>query len=299
VDFFAEGLKKTGSFLIRNFSRDGYYGATMKPFVKNLVAKASIASSGWIVLFCCVLLASRLSAQDASLTNVMAEAESHEKKGETELALKGYLDADKIAPNNSEINCRLAKMYCDSMIGKDKAGMKEMAAKALECALNGEKADPNSPKAHVCVAVCYAKNFPFIDSQTKVNYSRAIKQEAEKAIEVDPKFDLAYHMLGRWNFEVSNMNFFVKSLVRIAYGGLPTASKKMAIDNFKKAVELMPNRIVNHLQLARMYHVTDQENLVSDELKKCVDLTPVDMDDKNSQDIAKKLLAGAKWPDDI
>jgi hypothetical protein len=106
-------------------------------------------------------------------------------------------------------------------------------------------------------------------------------------------------MLGRWNFEVSNMNFFVKSLVRIAYGGLPKASKAMAIDNFKKAVELMPGRVVNHLQLARLYHVTDKETLVPDELKKCVALDPIDMDDRNAQDVARKILAGGKWPEDF
>ncbi len=244
-------------------------------------------------------LALRAPAQEASLTNVMAAAELHEKNGETADALKGYLEADKLSPNTAEIQCRLAKMYCDSMDGKDKAGQKEMAAKALECALNAVKADPNSPKAHVCVAVCYAKNFPFIDSQTKVNYSRQIKLEAEKAIEVDPKFDLAYHMLGRWNYEVSNMNFLVKGMIRLAYGGLPKASKEAAIDNFKKAVELMPSRVINHLQLARMYHLTDQEKLVPDELKKCTTLTPIDMDDKNAQDLAKKILGGEKWPEVI
>jgi Tfp pilus assembly protein PilF len=95
------------------------------------------------------------------------------------------------------------------------------------------------------------------------------------------------------------MNFFVKGLVRIAYGGLPKASKAMAIDNFKKAIELTPGRIVNHLQLARMYHVTDEEKLVPDELKKCDSLEPMDMDDKNAQDVARKILAGGKWPEDF
>jgi tetratricopeptide (TPR) repeat protein len=270
----------------------------MNLFMKRWIAPRGVGI-GAVVLFGCVWLAFQAPAQEASLTNVMAAAEAHENKGETAEALKGYLDADKLSPNNSEILCRLAKMYCDSMTGLDKAGQKTNAEMALECALNAEKADPKNPKAHCCVAVCYAKNFPFSDSQTKVNYSRQIKLEAEKAIEVDPNFDLAYHMLGRWNFEVSNMNFFVKGLVKIAYGGLPKASKAAAIENFKKAVELKPTRVINHLQLARMYHITDQEKLVPDELKTCVALAPIDMDDKNAQGIAKNVLAGQKWPEEF
>jgi tetratricopeptide (TPR) repeat protein len=247
-----------------------------------------------------ISLTGRLSAQDLSVSNLLSTGELHEKNGETPDALKAYEAADKLSPNNTDILDRLAKMYCDSMqTAPDKATKKALAEKALACALSGLKVSPESPKAHVCVAVCYAKNFPFSDNQTKVNYSREVKAEAEKAIALDPKYDIAYHMLGRWNYEVANMNFFVKTLVRIAYGGLPKASNQMAIDNFKKAIELAPDRIIHHLQLARMYHITSQEPLVPDELKKSAALTPVDKDDKASQDIAKKILAGGSWPEGI
>jgi hypothetical protein len=34
-------------------------------------------------------------------------------------------------------------------------------------------------------------------------------------------------------------------------------------------------------------------------LKKCAALTPLDMDDKDAQRIAKKISETGKWPDDI
>jgi len=263
-------------------------------------AGACALTGGWLLLLTNLAAPLSVKAQDASWTNLVAEGEFHEKEGDTPAALKSYQEADRLSPDNADILCRLAKQYCDSIrLAKTKAEKKDLAQKALDCGLRAVKAAPQSPKAHCCLAVCYAKNFPYSDNQTKVDYSRQIKAEAEKAIEIDPKFDLAYHMLGRWNFEVSNMNFFVKSMVKIAYGGLPKASKKQAIDNFKQAVELMPNRIINHLQLARLYHVTDQETMVAPELQQCAALTPIDMDDKDGQDLAKKILAGAKWPEDF
>jgi tetratricopeptide (TPR) repeat protein len=253
----------------------------------------------WVVLFCCALLSWRCVADSLSVSNLLATGDLHDQQGETQAAIKAFLDADELAPNNAEILVRLAKQYCDCMHGVTKAEAKNFAGKALDCSLKAVKADPQNPKAHVCAAVCYAKNFPYLDNQTRVDYSRQIKAEAEKAIMLDPTFDLAYHMLGRWHFEVSNMNIFVKGLVRIAYGGLPKASREMAIQNFKKAVALLPNRIINHLQLARCYHTTGREDLTQTELKQCGLLIPLDKDDKDAQDIAKKVLQSGKWPQDF
>lgn len=254
-----------------------------------------------MLLWCgMALLACRTAFAQSPVTNLFAIGRAHEDRGETDAALKSYLEASQLAPTNAEILVHLAKMYCDEMhTATNQAGAKAFAEKALDCGLQAVKSEPLSPEAHVCVAVCYAKQFPFSDNQTKINYSRQIKIEAEKGIELDPKYDLAYHMLGRWNYEVSSMNFFVKGLVKIAYGGLPKASRDAAITDFKKAIELAPNRIIHHLQLARMYHVTGKDDLVKSELEKCAALSPFDKDDKDAQAIAAKISKDGHWPDEF
>jgi Tfp pilus assembly protein PilF len=103
-------------------------------------------------------------------------------------------------------------------------------------------------------------------------------------------------MLGRWNYEVANMNIFMTGLLKLVYGGLPHASNQAAVDNFKKAVALAPNRIIHHLQLAHVYHETKQEKLCAAELAQCRDLKPTDLDDEDAQRIAIKILATGKWP---
>jgi tetratricopeptide (TPR) repeat protein len=252
-------------------------------------------------LFCCgMFFGVSCLAKDSSVSNLVAQAEHEQNSGDTPAALKTYLEADHLSPNNSVVLCGLARQYCDLMPAtKGETAKKHLIAQALDCSLRAIKADPKSPEALVSAAICYAKSFPFLDNQTKVNYSRLIKSDSEKAIALDPKFDLAYHMLGRWEFEVSNMNFIVRGLVRIAYGGLPKASKELSIQDFKKAIELNPGRIINHLQLARLYHVTGQENLVGPELQKCVTLKALNLDDQRAQRMAKKILGGEKWPEDF
>lgn len=95
------------------------------------------------------------------------------------------------------------------------------------------------------------------------------------------------------------MNLFLTALVKLVYGGLPAASNEVAIQNFKKAIELAPNRIIHHLQLAYMYDITHQKNLMTDELKKCATFAPFDMDDDDAQKIAAKVLQTGKWPSEF
>jgi Tfp pilus assembly protein PilF len=84
--------------------------------------------------------------------------------------------------------------------------------------------------------------------------------------------------------------------VKLVYGGLPDASNEQAVANFKKAIELAPGRVIHHLQLAHVYHLTGQKALALAELKICQGLTPLDLDDTDAQRIANKVLTTGSWP---
>ncbi len=265
------------------------------------VARLSIAARlfrGTPLLLCCLLFqVAPLRAQDSSLTNLIGRGDILTGKHDTRAALQLYLQAAGLSPSNAEIQIKLAGAYCDLMhLAKSKTEKETLAAQALACGRQAAADDPQSAIAHVCLSVCYAKNFPYSDIHTRVKYSRQIKAEAEEAAALDPKFDLAYHMLGRWNCEVANMNLLSRGLVRIVYGGLPKASNELAIQNFKKAIELAPNRIIHHLQLAHVYDITGQKTAMLNELKACAAFSPCDMDDSDAQRIAAKVLEAGKWP---
>jgi Tfp pilus assembly protein PilF len=78
--------------------------------------------------------------------------------------------------------------------------------------------------------------------------------------------------------------------VKLIYGGLPQASNEEAIKNYRKAIELAPNRIIHHLALAEVYEATDEKKLAVAELEKCRTLKPVDRDDAQAQKDAAALL---------
>jgi tetratricopeptide (TPR) repeat protein len=230
---------------------------------------------------------------------LLAEGDAHDARRESKEAVECYLAADALSSNNAEVLWRISKQYCNMMLdGVSKKDRETLVSRALGYATRAVEADSTNAKAHLALAICYGKKLPFCDNATKINYSKLIKAEAEKAIQLDPKNDLGYHMLGRWNFEVASMGFFTKEMIRMAYGGLPPASHQNAVDCYQKAIALAPGRIIHHFSLAKAYRALGKTRDWNSELELCLKLTPTDKDDAAVQAdavrILKKSSRGAK-----
>ena len=242
-------------------------------------------------LFLFLLLACSARAENLSFSNLLAQGGVFEQSGNVAEAFKFYSQAEPLTTNSVDL-CGLTKHYCDLMHDAGSPTLeKALAEKALACAFSAVKADPKSATAHLCVAVSYVKNFPYADNKTKVSWSKKIKTECETAITLDPQQDVSFYLLGRWHFDVANMNFLIKGLVKIIYGGLPPASNAAAIENFKHAIALNPNRIIHHVELAKVYAAIGEKKLAVAEWEKCGVLKPIDRDDAAAQKEAEQQLA--------
>ena len=238
------------------------------------------------------LLVLTVRADDVAFTNALAQAMLAGQQTNWPGALKEMAAGESLAGTNCARLCLATKYYCDLMhlAGAD-SRQQSLAELALGTAQRAEQADARSATAHLCVAVCYVKNFPYAPNARKVVWSRAIKSECETAIALDPKQDVGYYLLGRWEFGVANMNFFIKGLVRLVYGGLPAASNDEAIRDFQKAIARAPRRIIHHAELAKVYAATGEFKLARVEWETCVALKPVDADDADAQAEARQQLA--------
>lgn len=234
---------------------------------------------------------------DKSWQELFAQGEQAEQAGETRRALELFLSAEKTAPPESEFYIKIAKQYSDLIFeSKDSAEQKRFAEACLTYSRRAVAANTNNARAHLSVAVGLAKNFPYLDNQTRVDYSREIKARTEKAIELNPQEDVAYHMLGRWHFEVANMNPFVKGLAKLLYGSLPKGTYELAAANFQKAAELAPGRIIHRHELARVWLKQRKRDEAIKELRLCLTLTPMDRDDREAQQSARRqLVAEGEW----
>ena len=137
--------------------------------------------------FLCFLHPANLRAADLSFTNLMAQGQLRDQQQDTRAALEFFLQAEKLAPTNAEVLFLIAKQYCDLMhTAKSDAEKKECAALSVAYGRRAA-ADPQSPKTHVCLAICYAKNFPYLTTKPKSTTHARSKSRPKKPSRWTPK----------------------------------------------------------------------------------------------------------------
>ena len=239
----------------------------------------------------CAFTISYAAAQTSELLSVeehIAKGDEYYDKFDNENAMKEYKKATVIDTSNCEAQWKLARAYVD-------VGEVSDEVKQKQCYYLGEKAariavrhGSNEAEAHFYLAVAAGRVALNEGGKTKVKKSVEVKKEAEKAIELDPTHDGALHVLARWHREVANLSGILKAFAKILYGGLPPASNEEAVKYFKKAIDLKPNHINHHFELARTYVKMKEWQLAKDEYTKVFELPVDDADDPKHKEEAKE-----------
>ena len=195
-----------------------------------------------------------LGAHAQTASELIARGDALDASLRSEEALPLYLKAEKLQPDDTGLLIKIAKQYGESMTGmKSKEAQRKAGETALAYSQRAVKLAPSLADAHLAVAICYGRLLELMPARQKVEYSKLVRQGAEKAIQIDPKSDYAWHMLGRWHQAVATMDGFTKAIVKIIYGGLPDASLAEAVKCFEKARQLKPDRLAHTVELGRTY----------------------------------------------
>jgi tetratricopeptide (TPR) repeat protein len=216
------------------------------------------------------LLVSLTTTWAVSVDALIQEGLAAEKRLDSTKALDLFLQADKANPDDVFILQKIARQYSDSIVDlpdTDIAKKKRLACEALAYAERAVALDPKNAVSVLSLAVCHGTLAVYSDTGTKIRYSRLMKEEAERALTLDPNYAWAHHFLGRWNYEVASLGGPTKFFVRIIYGGLPDASYKQAITHLQRAVELEPNTLSHHIDLGFAYLADGQK----DKARACYD----------------------------
>jgi len=124
----------------------------------------------------------------------------------------------------------------------------------------------------------------------RVATARDIKRYAENAIRYDPKSYKAWHILGRWNYEVSGLNPIEKFFARWFFGALPEASLDDAIASYEKSMALKPDFMLNYYELARCYRRQGQKDKAIRLLRQMDALKDEMYDDRQIREQGHQLL---------
>jgi tetratricopeptide (TPR) repeat protein len=202
-----------------------------------------------------------------------------------------YLQADRLKPGDPETLWRVARQY--ALLMNDATSdeqQQELGEKALEYAKRGVALDPGHAKSVLSVAICYGRLIRFVSPRTKVEYSRLVKEYAEKALQLDPTDSYAWHVLGAWNYELAQMGAFTRTFVKVVYGGMPQASNEEAERLFRRAVELAPERVSHRVELGRTFAALGRTAEARDELRRALSLPNREKDDAESKQRASRTL---------
>jgi hypothetical protein len=84
--------------------------------------------------------------------------------------------------------------------------------------------------------------------------AKEAQQCAYAAIAADPGSDVAHHLMGRWHYEMAQINGLLRALVRIMYGtALAPGTRQDALASFRRAVELAPGRLIHRVEAGRVH----------------------------------------------
>ena len=210
-------------------------------------------------------------------------------------ALKFYLPAEKLDPNNVQLLVRIARQYRHLMSDATQTGEKlHYGRTAVNYAQRAVSLAPNEPEANLAVAISYGKLLPLLATKEQIADSRIIKSSADKVIALDAQNDLAWQILGRWYLALADVSAVKRALAQVVYGKLPTAKYEDAERCFEKAIALNPNRLMHYIELGRTYAQMGRPADARRCITKGLAMPPTEKDDPESKERGREILAALK-----
>jgi tetratricopeptide (TPR) repeat protein len=179
------------------------------------------------------------------------------------------------------------------MVGKHqgtKEKQKEYYRNARVYAQKALQVNAGSSDANVVMALAMGRMALISSGDDKIKAIKDVKNYSEKSIQLDPGNFKGYHVLGKWHYEVSDLNSVEKWLVKVAYEALPKASLDDAIKYFEKSKQLNPSFLLNYFELAKSWHRKDNDKKARELLEIMLKMPNKIADDPSIKAKGKKLL---------
>jgi tetratricopeptide (TPR) repeat protein len=206
-------------------------------------------------------------------------------------ALELYLRAEKERPDDPSLLRRISKQYVEMVLdAPSKSEKLRLAGLGYDYALKAKKLAPRDPEVRLTVSIAAGRLAFYSEPKRKLELSSVVRSEAVEATRLNPRYALAWHVLGRWHFEIANLNILLRTLAEAVYGKMPEASFEKAIEYMSKAVQLEPGNALFHAELGRAYLAVGRTADAKRELEKSLTLPRRSRDDAGAQDRAKQAL---------
>ena len=246
-----------------------------------------------LVLVFLSLVNSTVTATDPDSLVVIDQAYEAGRLEESRTAAETALAQD---PNLYAAEWMLARVLVDlGAMSEDKDQRRSLFEEAELHARRAVALNPADTWGHTYLCIAVGRLALFHGGKKKIEIGMEVRDEAQRAIELDPQNHRALHVLARWNREVATLSPFLKVAAKVLYGGIPEgASVDKAVDYFQRAIAAAPEHIHHHLELGITYMGMRRYQEASDEFEVALSLPLRDPNDPEYQADATKLLEKAR-----
>jgi tetratricopeptide (TPR) repeat protein len=249
--------------------------------IRSFVASLLV---GALVLACGV-------ARAETAEELIAKGDPFDERYQPSEALKFFLPAEKLEPNNAELLIRIARQYRHLM--SDTSSKKEklrLGHISLGFAQRAATLAPKNAEAQLSPAISYGKMLPYMGKKDQVNASPRIKVAVDRTLALEPTNDTAWHILGRWNRVLADISGVKRVLAKALYGDLPETTNEAAEKCLLKAIAINPNRLMHYIELGRLYAQMGRKEEARKYVQKGLAMPNKDHDDPELKEIGQELL---------
>jgi len=244
-----------------------------------------LAASLTAILLC--FSAGYAHAED--IRQYIAEGDMANNKFDNQMALEIYEKALAEKPGDYEVLWRIAREYINmgDLLPKD-----QQLAAYEKAKMYADKAVAGNPKGSMCytqVAIALGKIALFKGVFQSVGLVKRVKENCDKAIELDSRNALAYFVLARTNQKLSEKPHFFRLVI-----GLGWASDKKAEELYRKAISLDPDSIMYNWYYAQLLEETGKYGQSREILEKIPNMAVTYQQDPEYKKDAQRLLKEIK-----
>ena len=239
------------------------------------------------------VLATQLYGQDVNTT--INQARSLESSMNDEAAVSKYKEALQLQPGNIYAICKVSELSTRiaSRSDADQQKQHNYFGIAKTYAKSAIQLAPQNSESNFVMALVMGRDALSGSGKEKIEAVKKLKQYADLSIKYDPNNFKAWYVLGKWYYEVSALNYFERTAVKIFFGALPKAEITDAISCFEKSKSINPGFILNYLALAKAYKKQDEIATAKQNLSSMISLPDQTADDAKLKNEGRDLLR--KW----
>jgi len=218
-----------------------------------------------------------------------------EKEFKVEDALEKFELAIRQNPKNEEALTHASRMLSNigGRLAKSEREQKlDFYERARVYAEKSIEINPSNPETRLAYVISLGLQSEIATNpHEKVRYAQNIHNEATRILQLDSTFAEAYFILGKWQFELSRLNWVELMACRIFFGGFPEEiSMGRALDYFNQAYSYKQDTILFLFGLASAQHALGEKDKASQTLHRALALPLSEPDDALRKERCQNLL---------